>query len=132
MLAGGIHPLAPPPGRRLVQPAAIVIAADVVDVLPAVGLQGAKLSDHLFPLFVLRHHLAPRHITDVDGDVPRERRPAGVTSLLGGAQRVRETVPTFLEIGAHVGVPECPEAEPVSRHGNLPSMIRRTVLSPQP
>jgi hypothetical protein len=112
---GRVDPLAPPPGLRLRQPAAIVIATDVVDVLAAVTLHCAQLPHDLFPLGIIRHLLPSRHVANIDGDIPCERWATGFTSSFGRAQRVGQAVPIMFDVGTDVSVSKGPQAEAI-RH----------------
>jgi hypothetical protein len=114
VLAQRVHPLLPPPGIRFIQPTAVMIATDIVDRFPLVLGEGLELAHHLGPLLILRDPLAARHISHIDGEVPRKwgsaLGPAGfrVDDGLG------QTIAAMALVDAHVGIAEGPEPQGVA------------------
>ena len=76
VLSGRIDPLAPPPGLRLIEAAAVVIAGEIVDLFAAMPLQHGELTDDLLSLGVLWRALRAGHVTQVQRDIPIETRRA--------------------------------------------------------
>src|SRR5436190_2489853 len=76
VLAGGIDPFAPPPGLRFVEPASVVIARQVVDLLASMSLERAELPDNLQPFFVFGGTLSAGKISKVQRNIPIEPRCA--------------------------------------------------------
>ena len=119
VLPCGIHPLAEPPLARLVRAAGVVVAHDVVEVLP--GMQGrrAVLAHHLFTLLVIRRRLRTRQVPDVEHDVPLEGGTALGAAVFGLQDRLRKAAAMAAgQIRAHVRVPACPQPE--GPHTSLP------------
>jgi hypothetical protein len=67
-----------------------VIAGDIVDLLAPVLLEHRVLTDDLATLLVLGCIPKARIITEVQGDLPRNGRPAERAPILGLAERLGE------------------------------------------
>src|SRR5262245_19425880 len=67
-----INPFAPPPVLRLVEAAAVMVAADAVDILAAAPAQRAELAYDLLSFVIPRSGLAAGLIAEIEGEVPGE------------------------------------------------------------
>src|SRR5207342_2199189 len=94
VLARGIDPLAPPPGLRLIQAAAVMISGEIVDLLAAMPPEHLELTDDLLAFGVLGRALRAGHIDEVQRDIPGETRWA-----LRLLQRGRQTLSAILLVG---------------------------------
>jgi hypothetical protein len=70
VLARRVNPFSPPPGLWLIETAAVVITAYVVDLRTTMPLQNAELPHDLFAFRVLGSALLPRHIAQIKRDIP--------------------------------------------------------------
>jgi hypothetical protein len=59
---------------RLIEPAAVMIARQIVDLLAMVPLEHTELTDDLLPFRVLRRALCAGHIAQIQRDIPCEAR----------------------------------------------------------
>ncbi len=112
--------------------AGVVVAGQVVELLPAMLLGGGKLAHDLAALGIVRHRLCSRQIAYVQGHVPVKGRPSFVAAEFRLADGVGQTLAALAEIGSHVGAAHGPQAEPFRgpwHSRRLP--FRRESLSPQ-
>lgn len=55
--------------------------------------------------------MSPRHVPDVDREVPVERGPAVASSALGVNDGFRQAFSTVLPVGTHVRIAEGPQPQ---------------------
>ena len=110
MFASRVYPFSPPPGLWFIEAAAIVITRKVVDLLTAVLLQHSELADDLFALRVFRSILLPRHISQIQCDIPIETGCG-----FGLSKRFGQALPPLLLVSAHVSIGEHPNSEHLRR-----------------
>ena len=117
VFAGRVHPLAKPPLARLIGPARIVVADQIVEVLPRMPAGSGELPHHFLPFLVFRRRLASREVAEMQRNIPVEGRPALTAPLFRLPNCLRETLPSALaEVRAHVGTARGPETKR-STHG---------------
>ena len=116
-LADRVDPLAGPPlERRVPLDRRVVIAHDRVEVLPPVLGGDPELANNLPALLVRGRQLAARVVSDVYGQVPVERRPALVASMLRLPDSVGEALAALGQVRADVGTRHRPQPQPFLRH----------------
>jgi hypothetical protein len=95
-----------------VQAAAVVIAADTVNVLASVATQAGELAAKFLALGVVwKMVMRSGHIADVDCDIPLEGRPTLRSAGLRLCDRFSEALPAEPLVCPDVRVTERPEAK---------------------
>ena len=93
-----------------------MVADEVVEVLARVLGGDAVLPYDFLALLVTRRSLGPRHVADVEHDVPVEGRAALVAAVLRLEDRLGQAAAAVFQVGADVGVAGRPEDEAATWH----------------
>jgi hypothetical protein len=91
-----------------------MVATHIVDIFPLVVGEGLELAYQFFSLLILRDTVRSRHVSHINGKVPRKRGAALCPTRFGLSDGFDQTVAAMALVGANVSIPKRPDTQSLS------------------